>query len=124
MPPTVPGGVRSTLTSAPLRRREHSRKQGVLHLSAQFAPPSADSSFSPHDLNSGSMPAVITGLYSNLPTREPVPSVHRLRASIDGPCVPGVLTAVVQPLVNLADMNVVGNEALTRVPASPPGAPD
>ena len=29
-----------------------------------------------------------------------------------------------QPLVALADMNVVGFEALTRVPASPPGAPD
>ena len=63
-------------------------------------------------------------VYSNLPTREPLPSVDRLRASIDGLCVPGVLTAVVQPLVNLADMNVVGFEALTRVPASPPGAPD
>jgi EAL domain-containing protein (putative c-di-GMP-specific phosphodiesterase class I) len=63
-------------------------------------------------------------VYSNLPTRENLPSVHRLRASIDGLCVPGVLTAVVQPLVNLADMNIVGFEALTRVPASPPGAPD
>jgi len=66
----------------------------------------------------------MTGVYSNLPTREPLPSVDRLRASIDGLCVPGVLSAVVQPLVNLADMDIVGFEALTRVPASPPGAPD
>ena len=76
------------------------------------------------DLNSGSLLAVIIVVYSNLSTRDPLPSVHRLSASIDGLCVPGVLTAVVQPLVNLTDMNIVGFEALTRVPASPPGAPD
>jgi diguanylate cyclase (GGDEF)-like protein len=63
-------------------------------------------------------------VYSNLSARDQLPSVHRLRASVDGLCVPGVLSAVVQPLVNLADLNVVGFEALTRVPASPPGAPD
>lgn len=41
------------------------------------------------------------------------------RAGIDGLCVPGVLSAVVQPVVQLSDMTIVGYEALARMPVRP-----
>jgi diguanylate cyclase (GGDEF)-like protein len=52
------------------------------------------------------------------------PTTDALRASVEGLCVPGVLAAVVQPIVGLSDMTIVGYEALTRIPLQPPNAPD
>jgi hypothetical protein len=56
-------------------------------------------------------------MYPIMRPQDRVPNVDQLRASIDGLCVPGVLTAVVQPIVSLSDLSVVGYEALPRVPA-------
>ena len=44
--------------------------------------------------------------------------------AVDDLCRPGVITAVVQPIVRPADMVVVGYEALARMPATPPNPPD
>jgi diguanylate cyclase (GGDEF)-like protein len=68
--------------------------------------------------------AVKKGMYQNSTLRDLMSSEHVLRANIDGLCVPGVLSAVVQPIVQLSDMSIVGYEALTRVAARPPAAPD
>ena len=58
------------------------------------------------------------------PPNDSATSVDALRASIEGLCVPGVLSAVFQPIVALSDMSIVGYEALSRIPAHPPSAPD
>jgi diguanylate cyclase (GGDEF)-like protein len=47
-----------------------------------------------------------------------------LRAALDGLCVPGVLSVVTQPVVRLADLSVVGYEALARMPVRPRRPPD
>ena len=52
------------------------------------------------------------------------PRTDGLRASIEGLCVPGVLSAVVQPVVQLSDMTIVGYEALARMPVRPDRGPD
>src|ERR1700684_3907503 len=64
-------------------------------------------------------------MHYNAPSNEDLlPSLDGLRASIDGLCVPGVLSAVVQPIVRLSDLSIVGYEALARIPARPANAPD
>jgi hypothetical protein len=63
-------------------------------------------------------------MYPTMRLRDRLPNLDHLRASIDGLCVPGVLTAVVQLIVALSDLSIADYEALTRVPASPPSAPD
>ena len=47
-----------------------------------------------------------------------------LRRAIEHLCEPGVITAVVQPIVRPADMVVVGYEALARMPIDPRHPPD
>jgi EAL domain-containing protein (putative c-di-GMP-specific phosphodiesterase class I)/putative methionine-R-sulfoxide reductase with GAF domain len=47
-----------------------------------------------------------------------------LRASLEQLCEPGVITAVVQPIVRPADLVVVGYEALARMPVVPHRPPD
>ncbi len=47
-----------------------------------------------------------------------------LRRAIEHLCEPGVITAVVQPIVRPADMVVVGYEALARMPIDPRRPPD
>jgi EAL domain-containing protein (putative c-di-GMP-specific phosphodiesterase class I)/putative methionine-R-sulfoxide reductase with GAF domain len=56
------------------------------------------------------------------PTRLAVDS--RLRAVVELLCQPGVVTAVVQPVVRPADMVVIGYEALARMPLEPLKPPD
>jgi EAL domain-containing protein (putative c-di-GMP-specific phosphodiesterase class I) len=47
-----------------------------------------------------------------------------LRTAVEHLCEPGVITAVVQPIVRPADMVVVGYEALARMPVEPRHPPD
>jgi EAL domain-containing protein (putative c-di-GMP-specific phosphodiesterase class I)/putative methionine-R-sulfoxide reductase with GAF domain len=47
-----------------------------------------------------------------------------LRRSVERLCEPGVITALVQPIVRPADMVVVGYEALARMPLDPKRPPD
>ncbi|HWD24037.1 MAG TPA: EAL domain-containing protein, partial [Acidimicrobiales bacterium] len=62
-----------------------------------------------------------SGLTGDSSGHTPAPSLH---AGIDGLCVPGVLTIVTQPIVRLADLTIVGYEALARMPLRPKRAPD
>ncbi len=52
------------------------------------------------------------------------PSIEKMRAAVERLCEPGVITAVVQPIVRPADMVVVGYEALARMPLEPYHPPD
>ncbi len=52
------------------------------------------------------------------------PHLDKLRAAVERLCEPGVITAVVQPIVRPADMVVVGYEALARMPLEPYHPPD
>ncbi|HUZ21727.1 MAG TPA: EAL domain-containing protein [Acidimicrobiales bacterium] len=47
-----------------------------------------------------------------------------LLATLEGLCVPGVIRPVVQPIVRLADLAIVGYEALARMPTRPRLGPD
>jgi EAL domain-containing protein (putative c-di-GMP-specific phosphodiesterase class I) len=47
-----------------------------------------------------------------------------LRTAVEHLCEPGVIAAVVQPVVRPADMSVIGYEALARMPGSPQRPPD
>ena len=47
-----------------------------------------------------------------------------LRPAVEHLCEPGVITAVVQPIVRPSDMVVVGYEALARMPGDPQRPPD
>jgi len=47
-----------------------------------------------------------------------------LRAAVERLCEPGVITAVVQPVVRPADMVVIGYEALARMPLEPRRPPN
>jgi EAL domain-containing protein (putative c-di-GMP-specific phosphodiesterase class I)/putative methionine-R-sulfoxide reductase with GAF domain len=55
-------------------------------------------------------------------TRPPID--FDLRQAVENLCDPGVITAVVQPIVRPADMVVVGYEALARMPGSLDKPPD
>lgn len=56
------------------------------------------------------------------PARPSVDSV--LRDTVEHLCTPGVIRAVVQPVVRPTDMTVVGYEALARMPVDPQHSPD
>jgi EAL domain-containing protein (putative c-di-GMP-specific phosphodiesterase class I)/putative methionine-R-sulfoxide reductase with GAF domain len=61
----------------------------------------------------------------SVPSRatSPVDDVS-LQATLEGLCVPGVIRPVVQPVVRLADLAIVGYEALARMPTRPHLGPD